>query len=273
MTYTLSQLLHDTYANLGDFSVHEASGGGVATLNDEDLYREYNDGDWEGGTLFILSAGGVAPEGEIVPIRQFRNVAGTDVAEFVTARNLSDVVEDGDSYALASKAYPLDTLIELVNTALHGLGKIALMDDSLTVTAIDGDPGILWSGGLPMSVEVRRGDGWQRVFDWEYIPAVGATAGKLLLNVGTRISEGARVWTVGEHPRMNAYSDTVVPTIAPALAAAAVLERALRWQSARQAGGDFAINARWEEAKRELFKARLNNPVWTPRRVGRIVRV
>lgn len=80
-----------------------------------------------------------------------------------------------------------------------------------------------------------------------------------------------RVWTVGEHPRLIAYSDIVLPTISPVLAAAAALERALRWQSARQAGGDFTMTARWEEAKRELFKARLHNPIWTPRRAGKIV--
>jgi len=61
--------------------------------------------------------------------------------------------------------------------------------------------------------------------------------------------------------------------VAPELAVAAGLERALRWQHARQGGGDTYLAERWAQAQSDLAAARRAFPVWRPARRAKLLSV
>lgn len=71
MAYTLSDLLQDIYAELGQLRVGVASNGSVNTLEDASLAAQHRDDEWKGGAIFVAQAGGEAPEGEFAAVSAF----------------------------------------------------------------------------------------------------------------------------------------------------------------------------------------------------------
>jgi hypothetical protein len=272
MTYTLSELLLDTYAALGELNIHTATGGGLATLQDESLFGLTPPDAWARGALIALS-GGSAPAGEFVPIRASADVPGAPgYAEFTTARNFSAPVTDGLGYALLSAAYPLDTLIELANTALGALGYIASYADAPVAAGMSLSlPGVAWNGAPPQAVEIAQGDGWVRSRGWQYLAPLAGEDGAVVFHEPVAPGLTARVWSVARHPRIRQHDDAIAPSVAPELALAAATERALAWKAARVKGGDPGLFARWESARAALDDARTRFPIWTPARAGRLL--
>lgn len=114
---------------------------------------------------------------------------------------------------------------------------------------------------------------WVRLYDWEFTPALPNTSGLIIFNGEIPAGRDIRIWYVDSHPRLSLYNDVISETIVPELAVAAAVERALRWQNSRQGGSDPFQLARWNDAKIELARARVNHPIWTPRRVSKLLNV
>ena len=82
-----------------------------------------------------------------------------------------------------------------------------------------------------------------------------------------------RIQYVDSHPRVSLFNDVISETISPDLALAAATERAIRWQNSRQGGVDPYLLTRWNDAKIELARARVQYPIWTPGRVPKLRKV
>jgi hypothetical protein len=271
MTFTLSDLLQGMYTGLGQLRVGRASDGDVDALVDDTLAGLHADEEWKGGALFVIAADGEAPAGAFSRIVGYAGSSGT----FTLAESLGAAVEAGDIYGLASAYYPPATMIELANAALRALGDIALVD-AVAAESVGGGAyaaALAWKRRRPLRIDVQAGGGWVTRQDWQYVPAAPGQAGSINFKGALSTGSELRIWYVDAHPRLSAYDDVVSETVAPELAVAAGVVKALSWQQARQEGHDPGLAARLGAAENALLQARLRFPIWTPRRRARLLAI
>ena len=171
--------------------------------------------------------------------------------------------------------WPERTLVELINSGLRVLGDLALVETHIPKIGEETDnyeSSLAWKRRRPLMIDYQMGEQWVRVYDWEYLPALPNTIG-LILFVDNLSGKEVRIWCVDSHPRISEDGDIVSETIAPELAIAASVERAIRWQNAKMGGGDVKLMGLWNEAKIELARTRVNFPTWTPRSVAKLLKV
>lgn len=278
MAYNLSNLLQDVYTELGQLTITNATGGSTTTVLDSKQTGAHSDDDWKNGVLIVISADDAAPEGEYQRISAYSDNNGT----FTLESALGSAIVSGDTIGFSSDHYPFRTLIELANAGLRSLGDIALVD----TTTLDASAGtteyaasLAWKRRRPLMIDYQGNTGavgdnqWIRVYDWEMVPALPNATGLIVFNEELPQDRDIRIWYVDSHPRVSVFSDVISETIAPELAVAATVERALRWQNSRQGGGDPFLLARWNDAKIDLARARVNFPIWTPRRISKLMKV
>jgi hypothetical protein len=273
MSFTLSDLLEDVYAELGQLQVSTATGGTTTSLVDTKLCRSGNDDDWKNGTIMILDADGEPPQGEFSPISGYADNSGT----FTLESALSAVPAEGDIFGLISAYYPVRTLLRLINNGLRTLGDIPLVD-STTLETISGQSEYAakaeWKRRPPFRIDIQSANGssgqWRRVFDWEYFPAVPGESGTLTFGKNLGDGRALRVWYLAPHPRVSRFDDVIAEVISPSLAVASCVEQALRWQNSRIGGGDTFMLQRWNDAKRTLEQARILYPIWRPNRASQM---
>ncbi|UYN91872.1 MAG: hypothetical protein KIT70_11005 [Anaerolineales bacterium] len=270
MSYTFSELLQDAYMELGQLRRGQASGGSASTLADAELAGQHREDDWKGGAVF-LAAGGGPPAGEFARVAGFVASSGT----LALASSLSEPVEAGMAYGLASAQYPLPTMLELANSALRGLGDVPQVDEDVLPSSAHT---LAWVRRRPLRIDylaipgVSAGDPWRTLHDWDYVPTNAGQPGLVLFADPLPAGRPLRVWYLAAHPRLAAHDDMLAEAIAPELAVAAVAERALRWQCARR-GGDEKLALLWQDAVEELQAARRRFPIWRPQRPARLLRL
>jgi hypothetical protein len=244
-------------------------------LTDALLARRHSEGEWKGGAIFILEASGAAPEGEFAAVSAFDAGAG----EFTLAPALSAAVESGDRYGLASAYYPLETMIELANSGLRALGDIPFVDEQ-TLESSESQSSYVaildWTRRRPLRIDylavpgMSSADPWRTVHDWDFVPAAPVDTGLILFAEALPAGRALRIWYLAAHPTLRVFDDPVADAIAPELAVAAGVERALRWLSARLGSGA-ALQARAERAHSALASARRTFPIWKPQRAAKIL--
>ncbi len=278
MSYTLNDILQNIYEALGQLTVTTATGGAATNAVDSRQVGQHKDEAWKDGALFVIAADGAAPEGEFKRIGGYTDSSGT----FILESALTSAIASGDTFGFASDQYPLFTMIELANAGLRALGDIALVDTATLDTAsgtTEYAASVAWKRGRPLMIDLQGRTGaagdnrWRRIFDWEFVPASPGSTGLIIFKHELPAGRDLRVWYLGSHPRLNAYDDVISETIAPELAVAAGVERALRWANSRLGGGDPFMMQRWNDAKIELARAKAEFPIWRPRRVNRLMKI
>jgi hypothetical protein len=273
MAYKFSNLLADIYTELGKLRVGRASGGSASTLEDETLAGKHSDDEWKGGAIFVLED--AAPGDEFSAVSGFDSAAGI----FCLSAPLSAAIEAGDRYGLASAFYPLETMIELANAALRALGDIPLVDEQTLMTSESGSSYVAtleWTRRRPLRIDflaipgTGTTDPWRTLHDWDFVPAAPGANALILFADALPAGRPLRIWYQTAHPVLRAFDDAVAASIAPELAVAAGVERALRWQAARL-GSDANLQARWQRAKEELELAKRAFPIWKPQRAARML--
>lgn len=260
MAYTFFDYLRDISAALGGLTVFTASDGDVSMAEDAARAGHGRDNDWQGATLFVLAAGGEAPQGEFAAVIGYLANAG----RFTVSPPFSAAIQAGDALGLAAGAVPLGALAELANAGLRALGEIPQSDDqSLTSGARDYALPETW-GRVRLVDVALPGGGWAAVRDW------AAHENALALHEALPPGRALRVTWLAAHPRLSAAADLVSPAVAPELAVAAGAEQALRWLSARQPG-DAALAAQWEDARQRLARSQAAFPIRAPGRLARLL--
>ncbi len=277
MSYRLWMLLRDAYQELGELQAAKATGGSTTSVVDSKLIQSGKDDDWNGGAVIILEdagGAGAVPEGEFARVTDYTNSTGT-----LTIDTLSASVENGDIYGLVSSYYPLRQMIEIVNLALRGLGDIGLVDTMTLETAAgkrEYAAPVVWKRRPPVQVDIQThtGDGddhrWRPLYDWEFVPAAAGSEGLIVFKSQPPVGRDLRVWYRDLHSRVSSYSDVIHETIHPALAAAAVVEKALIWQASRLEGENGFMLHRLNDAKVELARMKQLYPVWKQGRKARM---
>ena len=267
----LSNLLQAVYLELGQLQVSTATAGDTTFVTDSKMIGTGGKDDvWKNGAAFIIedaAGAGAAPEGEYDLITAYDDSTGKFTAGFTVAP------ASGDIYGIVSEYYPLYTMIELCNAGLRGLGDLTLIDTTTLDTASNKTEyaaATTWKRRPPQRIDFQgdttdaNDNRWIQVFAWEFIPAAPGTAGLIIFRDQFVADRGIRVWYYDKHPRLNTYADSVAEVIAPELAVATCVERALRWQNSRLGGGDDFLMQRWNDAKQDLAIVKRAYPIWHP---------
>lgn len=270
MAYTLSNLLWDAYTLLGQAHTTQATGGTTLTALDSKLVGEGKNDDWNNGVLFVLrDAGGAsaAPEGEFQRVSDYADNTGT----FTVDTAFSAAIASGDRIGYTTPRWSLYEMKELVNLALSELGDLDFVDTTTLDTADDQTEyaaSVTWKRTPPKRVDVQTVDDdtndnrWYEIKDWEYVPAAGGSTGLIIFPYQLIADYGIRVWYIGAHPELNAYSDVVDERIHPSVARWATVVQALKTMNARTQGDEESIKMDLMDARQELDNALNKHPIW-----------
>lgn len=268
------ELLERVYRSIhADIVDGVATGGTATTIVDSSLAGRYQENKFKNWIAFISrTTDGLSPQSKYGIIASYTN-AGT-----ATIPSVTDSVQAGDEYAFCKPDVPLHTLRKLCNDALQGLGRIPLIDTSLTV---DADT-VRYT--LPLAIKGRKPS---RVFfrdpttkviahppNYEIEPAEPGTQATLVFKKQFLTTTGSvfsfyHGWTIvvyyeDIHPQLTDYDDPVSETIHENLAVAACVEKAMMWKVyPRQRKTD---KENWLLAKQSLDEAKREYPLERPTR-------
>lgn len=278
---TLSDLLRDTWDDLGQTFSFVASNGSTTTavngLASTLPEPPEDDASQEGTLLVYRDAGGVAaaPEGEFSKISAY--ASGTFTYTVDTA--VSAAIGAGDTVMICSPMFPLRDMIRLANMCVQtDLGKIVLVDTSITTAASQTEytyP-LVCKGHRPIRVQIqgKTGDAndnqYTDLSEYDIVPATAGTTGLIVL---PQFSAGytIKIWYEGVHPQLTAYNSVISETIPRNLLLPMMRERAIRWYNNKTGGSSEYWISMYNEAKAELDKARAMYKVWKPPKQNKIL--
>lgn len=258
---TLFDLLKKAYISLGHMEVSTATGGSVSTIIDTKLGDKYGDGDIVGSTAFIIrdSAGaGAAPEQEITRVTDY--VASTNT--ITVSPSFSAAVAAGDTFGIAKPIIELDTMIELANMALQGLGTIQLTDTS--ITTVDGQTEYSLPVGLKYKVTLvqmatNKDTGnyeYNDISGWYQINSGPGSVGMLVFNESLPSGYTLKLFYEAEHPRVQVASDDIAEVLHSEYATRLVVDKALEYQVRRTNGTDPFLLQTANKAMQDVMDAR-----------------
>ncbi len=258
---TLFDLLRKTYLSLGHLQVSTATSGTKNIITDTKLGDTYGDGDITGSAIFIIrDAGGdsAAPEGEVSYVIDYISSTNTmSVSPAFTA-----AVSVGDKYGIAKPIIDLETMIEIANDALQGLGTIQLFDTSITtlddVTEYQLPKHIKYKVAAVMIQTSSDTDNYEYVDinNWYVLNTSPGTVGELVFNRPLSSGYKLKIIYEAEHPRLNSMSDSVSETIHSEYATKLVVDKALEYQVRRTNGTDQFLLQTQNKSMMDLQDAR-----------------
>lgn len=258
---TLFDLLKKTYISLGQMEISTATGGSVSTIIDTKLGDKYGDGDIVGSTIFIIrDAGGnnAAPQGEVSRISDYVQSTNT----ITISPSLTAAVASGDTYGIAKPIVEIDTMIELANMALQGLGTIQLVDTSLTT--IDDTTEYSLPVGFKYKIDLiqmaTNNDAGDYQFNdlsgWYQVNSGPGSTGMLIFNNELPSGNVLKLFYEAEHPRVQNMSDSIAETLHSEYATRLVVDKALEYQVRRTNGTDPFLLQTSNKAMQDVMEAR-----------------
>lgn len=224
---TLSQVLRGSFRMLGLGMSYPLTGGSTTTAvigrfaNEETPPEDDFCLNW---TVFADEADAAAPEGEYANVTDY--AGGTYTLTFDT---MTAALASGDRIYLCRPTISLSDMISAVNTALHELEAVPLIDTSIT---LDSDT---QSYSLPanminvLNVEyIESGDTVRQKLPSYSIIVPSTVSGQATLYLPTPVDGTAYITYDGIHSAVNAYNDTISPTIPLQLIVAQTAHVALR---------------------------------------------
>lgn len=220
MSYNLFDLTYRVARELGIVREGTATGGSTSTIIDTVLLKDlYNDDHFNAGTAWILydaGGAGAAPQGLTSRITDF--VKTTGVVSLATT--FGAAVAAGDRYALATNAFPWDTLISKIN---HVLEKLLVVTEDTTSldTAADQTEYTLPSTITDQLIEVwiqgNTGDAndnqWIKCHDWYIADPARGTAKTLIFKTQPPNPYDIKLVYYAPHPMLSAYTDKLSEAI------------------------------------------------------------
>jgi len=250
-----------------------ATGGSVSTLIDT-LFLTHVDDFFNGGTVWVIQAGGVAPEGEAKRISDF--VQSTATATLETA--LTTTLAAGDLYGIAGARYPLNYLIGKINQALVDMGPIPYSDISITSVAGQTEydlPTVDANYSLRQVFEQRRAGAandneWIRRYDY-HIQKKSSGVDKLVFDVGPISNRLLRLDYVYLHAEMYALSDVLNAKVHPALVVLHAAVGAVEGRLNDPSEPDAKLAPQLRVLREELSKGELDFPIERPHRTTKML--
>ena len=149
-------------------------------------------------------------------------------------------------------------MIILANDALTELGDMELMDTSITTAASQTEYTVPVTAKRKVlrvqlqSVSDSNDNQWLDIRDYDIVPAAAGSTGLLIFALQPTSAYNVKLWYMGVHGTLNAYSDAVNETLAPDLVIKALLIKALEWRVAEKRGTDDFVMQQYNKAVNEF---------------------
>jgi hypothetical protein len=265
--YQLTHLLQDAWNRMGQLRTWKVTGGGTTSVINtawagvEDAIFEDDDASLIFGSVVVVEdAGGLgaAPEGEISRITDYDSASQTITMDAITA------VAANDRVGIATPLFPYEDMKELANLALRKLGRIDLVDTSISIVAGQSEY------TLPIKVKPKRvriatvqdsnDHRWEVINNWSIIPA---TAGSFLTLVVPALSVGYSLEVLYEdnHPELTGYASDIMESIEPELALNALLVEAYQWYNNSIGGSNPYMIQRENKALQDFEQSMVKYPI------------
>lgn len=262
--YQLTHLLQDAWKRMGQLSTWIVTGGSATSVINtawagvEDQIFDDNDPALLYGSVVVIDASAVAPEGKIGRITAYDSSSQT-----ITMDTLTQAVSAGQRIGIASPLFPFEDMRDLANIALRKMGKIELVDTSLT--SIAGQTEYT----MPIRVRPKRvriqtvkstnNNYWKTISGWSVIPATSGTAWKLVL---PPLTAGFSIELLYEdlHPELSAYDSDILENIEPERILDALIAEAFQWYNNQINGSNAYFLQRENKALQDLAQAEVKFP-------------
>jgi len=272
MAKTLGNLLLDGYIDLGLANEPFLATGGSSSTIENSLYASDEEPPLEDfakrWTAFVehdAAGAGAAPQGE------YQRISAYDEANYrFTTDAFTAAVASGDRIVIVSDLVPLQQMIVMANEVISDLGRLELVDTSLTTAANQTEytlPLGITKENL-YAVEIQRittdanDNRWAPV-KYDVIPAAAGTAHTLII---AQYAAGYKLqlWYRDFHAKLTAYNSTISPTLQYAQIKAAFRYKITDWYNQRNEGGDeFWLGAE-RKAAGLLDLAKIEHPQRAP---------
>lgn len=276
MTLTLFDLTYRIARELDYVREGTATGGTTTTLIDTNGLKEADDR-WNDGTVWVLSAGSAAPEGEYSVISDF--TLSSNTASLVTT--LGAAIASGDRYAIARRRYPLDILEQSVNRALQTLGYIPITDiTTITPAAKQTEYTLPIAANMDLRqvwLETNKDDSddnrWQMQYNWYVQRTATGTADELILPYQWPTGYEVKLVYVAPHPEVYSATSQISDLIPVERILFNAAVSCLRWRRSTLGNEDDThLNDSIDRFDKLAAKHELERPIHIPKRTGRIVR-
>ena len=227
----LYDIAQDVYQDLGELNHGLVESGTGTTLVDAKLKNRPTD-HLLYGTAFLTydeGAAGGSPEGKMREITAYAPSTGT-----LTFDTVTDSPVAGDRYAWASGNYALDDMIPIINQALRKLGRVPLLDETITSTsAVEyaTPSGVNPAQIKEIWIQGNTGDAdnndWEEVLDWRI--NYGATY-EIIFRSALVNSRTLRIVHMGVHPQVWLESTAIKTNIDRQRIVAEATYLALKWK-------------------------------------------
>lgn len=272
----LTDLLQKVFSRLGQTTAYRATGGSTTTLvNTGWSDAGFDDDTFDSGAIIVVSTtDGLAPQGEYSYPTEYDD--GTNTMTFSPA--LTAALESGDRVIFLRPLYPLDDMIEIVNDALHEIGKIVPAPDTSITTASNKTeytlPKALRKASIIRAEQQTNEDDaddnrWQDI----QVTPVPAAAGQDSTVILPQLDAGrtVRLWYQDYHPRVEDYGDYIHESIPEELIVAYVVAMARQWYIGRTQSTDQTEIQLLNKALADLEEAKRRYEIESPKRKNRLL--
>lgn len=258
---TLFDVLKKTYLALGYLEISTATGGSKTYISDTKLGEKYGDDELIGSTIMIIrdaGGAGAAPENETSTITAY--VQSTNMITFSPA--LTAVVASGDKYGITKNIIDFETMKEIVNDTLQGLGTIQLADTSITTSADVSEyslpKGLKYKvNGVQIQTENGTNNNeWNDIGGWYIINSAAGSTGLLCFNESLPTGRTLKLLYESEHPALVDMTDEINETFHSEYVTKAIIDRAFEYQIRRTGGTDSFLVQASNKAMADVREAR-----------------
>lgn len=269
---TLFDLTYQTASLLGVVQESAATGGSTTTTVDT-VERLEADDYWNKGTLWILkTTDGLAPQGEFARISDFVSTTHT-----LTHGTLTAAPGAGDIYAVCKARFPLSLLKQKVNEALRKVGKIPVVDTSLT-TASEQTEYTLPLAAYDLrevwlqTVKDTNDRRWKKLHEWRI--QKGASGVESLLLTG-QYESGYLLKLVYAAPHATLFnaSDVLDESISPERIVYDAAVGCLLWRKQKSGNADSGLSEQINYFQDLAEQKKIQYPVMVPARTSRLMLV
>jgi hypothetical protein len=283
MAFRLTDLLQAVYGDLGQNETFLATSGNQTTAVNSVLQTvdaPPDDNYCKEGTLFVLrDAAGLsaAPEGE------FGRVQGYDSSNFTYTVDTTFTagMDVGDTIMIASNQFPLREMIRCCNRALQVLGRVDLVDTSITTVAThtEYDLPVIMKLGKFIKIEYQANTADADDNQWLMLPqdsyyispAVPGSVGRLVFRDSFPAGHILRIWYSAVHPTLSAFNSIISETIPEQLLISYAVVEALKWYITKGSGDSTFWMERLNWAKSDLEDAKRTFSVTRTKRATRFL--
>ncbi len=281
MAYLFANLVVDACTRIGCLRSSAATSTGSTTTIVDSKMATGRDDVWKNGLLVITYdavGAGAAPEGDVRQVSAFASATGTFTVDAAWSGSASTATSD--QFAFTTPEYGYYDILNIANQALKALGDVVNVDTTtLDTTAAQSEYAyaVTWKRKPPIRVSIQGKTGdtndnqWVDVHNWKYIPAAPGTAGLIVFDRQYVASRDIRVMYYGAHAALSSGTSVISEYIAPELAIAVTVEKALEWNVTRSRGAEEFMVERLRDAKQQVLQAKADFPIWKPKRSPKIL--